>query len=374
MNFTVVAQDNTSGARAALFTTDHGQVNTPVFMPVGSIGTVKTVSPADLLENNVQIILGNSYHLYLRPGIDILSQAGGLHLFSGWNKPILTDSGGFQIYSLDELRKVTEDGVQFKSHLDGSTHFFTPEKIVEIQRYIGSDIMMVLDQCIANPSDKITAERASRLSLDWAKRARNLFLQTGPEYQFHQYQFGIVQGGIYIDLREENIKKLVEIGFEGYAIGGLAVGESLSARHDITAFCTEKLPGDKVRYLMGVGTPIDILEAVERGVDMFDCVIPTRNARNGTVFTGNGKLAIRNAKYKADFKPLDDECQCYSCLNFSRAYVRHLFNVNEVLGLRLATIHNIHFYHDLMMKMREAILENRFMQFKKNFILRYNQS
>jgi queuine tRNA-ribosyltransferase len=373
MNFTVVAQDSASGARAAMFGTAHGQVNTPVFMPVGSIGTVKTVSPADLIENNVQIILGNTYHLYLRPGIEILSRAGGLHLFNGWNKPILTDSGGFQIYSLDELRKVTDDGVQFKSHLDGSTHFFTPEKIVEIQRYIGSDIMMVLDQCIANPSDKATSKQASELTLDWAKRARKFFLQTNPEYHFDQYQFGIVQGGIYEDLREENIKTLVEIGFEGYAIGGLAVGESISARYNITAFCSEKLPRDRARYLMGVGTPLDIIEAVERGIDMFDCVIPTRNARNGTVFTINGKLVIRNAKYKADFNPLEEECKCYSCLNFSRAYIRHLFNVNEVLGLRLATIHNIHFYHDFMMKMREAILENRFIQFKKSFIQKYQQ-
>lgn len=371
MKFTIAAQDPDSRARAGSFETNHGVVDTPIFIPVGTIGTVKTLSPEDLRANNVQIILGNTYHLFLKPGIEILYQAGGLHKFNHWKASILTDSGGFQVYSLDEMRHISEEGVEFKSHWDGSVQFFTPEMVVDIQRKIGSDIMMVLDQCIANPSDKITAEKAHQLTLKWARRSRDRFLNSKPHYEFKQDQFGIVQGGIYENLRRENINGLLDIEFDGYAIGGLAVGEPLDVRNDITEVCTEQLPLDKPRYLMGVGKPPDILDAIERGVDMFDCVIPTRNARNGTVFTRWGKLVVRNSKHKSDFKPLDESCNCYTCKNFSRAYIRHLFNVNEVLGLRLATIHNIHFYLSIVGQARKAILNKSYKKWKNSFLKDY---
>jgi queuine tRNA-ribosyltransferase len=371
MNFTIDAQDRQTLARAGTFHTAHGSVKTPVFMPVGSLGTVKTLSPADLDQNGVQIILGNTYHLYLKPGLDILKEAQGLHNFNGWKKPILTDSGGFQVYSLDNLKKVRKDGVEFRSHWDGSKHFFTPETVVGIQRIIGSDIMMVLDECISNPSDMERAHQAHLLTLEWAKLSREAFFNTENLYGFSQFQFGIIQGGVYPELRLDSITKLLKLDFDGYAIGGLAVGESLKERIKITKFCTEKLPLDKPRYLMGVGTPIDILDAIEDGVDMFDCVMPTRNARNGTAFIATGKLVIRNSLYRDDFKPLDDTCQCYTCGNYSRAYLRHLFNVNEVLGLRLTTIHNINFYMNLVRAAREAIQDNKFSDFKKSFSAHY---
>ncbi len=371
MKFVLEAEDINSRARAATFHTEHGRVQTPIFMPVGTIGTVKTLSPDELRENRAQIILGNTYHLYLKPGLDILRQAGGLHRFNGWSGPILTDSGGFQVYSLDELRKISDEGVQFKSHWDGSSHMFTPEKVVDIQRTIGSDIMMVLDQCIANPSDHRTALEAHELTLRWAKRARRYFLDSGPNYGFQQYQFGIVQGGIYEDLRTASAQAITEISFDGYAIGGLAVGEEREARNEMTEICTGLLPKQQARYLMGVGKPEDILDGIERGVDMFDCVIPTRNARNGTVFTSQGKLVIRNSAQKAEMRPMDPDCDCYACRNFSRAYIRHLFNVNEVLGLRLATIHNIHFYLKLVADARSAILKQEFVSWKNSFLENY---
>jgi len=365
MKFVIEAQDRNTRARAGLFETDHGVVHTPIFMPVG---TVKTLSPLDLKENGAHIILGNTYHLYLKPGLDIILKAGGLHKFNGWPGSILTDSGGFQVYSLDELRQISEEGVEFKSHWDGSTHFFSPEKVVDIQRTIGSDIMMVLDQCIANPSDQETARKAHLLTLDWARRSKKRFAETCSLYDYRQFQFGIVQGGIYQDLRRESVNGLLDLDFDGFAIGGLAVGETQDVRNEMTELCTDLLPQDKPRYLMGVGMPEDILDAIDRGVDMFDCVIPTRNARNGTVFTSNGKLVIRNAKYKQDFKPLDETCGCYACSNFSRAYIRHLFNVNEVLGLRLATIHNIHFYLNIVREARKSIVDKNYIEWKKSFL------
>ena len=368
MKFVIEARDQDSRARAGIFETDHGVVHTPIFMPVGTIGTVKTLSPLDLQENGAQIILGNTYHLYLKPGLDIIREAGGLHKFNGWPGSILTDSGGFQVYSLDELRQISEEGVEFKSHWDGSTHFFSPEKVVDIQRTIGSDIMMVLDQCIANPSDQETARKAHLLTLDWAKRSKEHFLKTSAFYDYRQFQFGIVQGGIYPDLRRESINGLLDLDFDGFAIGGLAVGETQAVRNEITRFCTDLLPQNKPRYLMGVGMPEDILDAIDRGVDMFDCVIPTRNARNGTVFTSRGKLVIRNSKYKQDFKPLDETCDCYACSNFSRAYIRHLFNVNEVLGLRLATVHNIHFYMKIVKEARKSIVDKNYLEWKNSFL------
>ncbi len=374
MEFKVEATDRNSLARAGCFETAHGSVQTPIFMPVGTIGTVKTMSPVDLRENGAQIILGNTYHLYLKPGLEVLKKSGGLHNFNGWSGPILTDSGGFQIYSLSDLKRITVEGVYFKSHWDGSSHFFTPQKVVEIQRAIGSDIMMVLDECIANPSDKNLANRAHRLTLEWAKKSREAFSNTEALYGYCQFQFGIVQGGIYSDLRQESVEMLTDMEFEGYAIGGLAVGETVDVRNEMTELCTKNLPEDAPRYLMGVGTPIDILESIERGVDMFDCVIPTRNARNGTVFTTYGKLVIRNAKYKSDLEPIDTTCECYACKNFSRAYIRHLFNVNEMFGLRLATIHNVHFYLKLISDAREAILNNRFLEWKKGFIKNFQDN
>lgn len=372
MKFIIEAQDPDSRARAGSFETDHGVVNTPIFMPVGTIGTVKTLSPLDLKENGAEIILGNTYHLYLKPGLEIIRGAGGLHQFNGWAGTILTDSGGFQIYSMDELRQISADGVEFKSHWNGSTHFFSPEKVVDIQRILGSDIMMVLDQCIANPSDKDTAKQAHLLTLDWARRSKQHFQETDSLYGYHQFQFGIVQGGIYEDLRRESVKGLEDLDFDGYAIGGLAVGETQAVRNEMTEVCTEFLPHNKARYMMGVGMPEDILDAIDRGVDMFDCVIPTRNARNGTVFTSKGKLVIRNSKYKQDFIPLDETCDCYACLNFSRAYIRHLFNVKEVLGLRLATIHNIHFYLKIVGEARTNIINKNFGEWKNSFLTAFH--
>lgn len=372
MKFEIIARDSRTAARAGRFHTAHGTVETPIFIPVGSIGTVKTLSPKDLTENKVQIILGNTYHLYLKPGVEILFKAGGLHRFINWSKPVLTDSGGFQVYSLMDLRKVINEGVRFKSHWDGSEHFFTPEKVVDIQRQIGSDIIMVLDYCIANPSEKKEVRKAAKLTLGWAERSREYFLKTHDLYGYSQFQFGIVQGGVYTDLRKENINALMDLNFDGYAIGGLAVGESLQIRNEITEISTHILPEEKARYLMGVGTPVDIIDAIERGVDMFDCVIPTRNARNGTVFSRFGKVVIRNAQYKKDLQPLDDACKCYTCRNFSRAYLRHLFNVNEVLGLRLATLHNIHFYLKLVRDARTAIINNNFKKWKSQFLDLYD--
>ena len=374
MKFILEKEEPNCRARAGVLETDHGKVLTPIFMPVGTIGTVKTVSPMELWENGAQIILANTYHLYLRPGLEILKKFGGLHRFNAWPGPILTDSGGFQVYSLDDLRKLSEEGVEFRSHYDGSRHFFSPESVVDIQRVIGSDVMMVLDQCIGNPSDYDSARRAHELTLNWAGRARIQFQKTRPEYGFGQAQFGIVQGGVYSDLRKKNAAALIDLDFEGYAIGGLAVGESREERNEMTLLCTELLPPEKPRYLMGVGKPEDILEAIESGVDMFDCVIPTRNARNGAVFTRRGRVVIRNAAHKADTAPLDPECPCTACRHFSRGYLRHLFQVNEVLGLRLATIHNIYFYMSLVREARQAILNEKFDEFKTAFLNNYQSA
>ena len=331
-------------------------------MPVGTRATVKTMSPRDLHEIKAQIILGNTYHLYLRPGHELIKNAGGLHEFMGWHKPILTDSGGFQVMSLSGLRKITPEGVSFQSHIDGSYHMFTPEKVIEIQNAIGSDIMMSFDECPPYPATKEYVADSLKTTLDWARRGREAHKNTEK-----QALFGIVQGGIHEDLREESARKLMEMDFPGYSIGGLAVGENKSDMYRITNFLHDVLPKDKPRYLMGVGTPGDILQNIENGVDMFDCVMPTRNARKGTVFTRHGKLIIKAARYKEDLSPIDADCQCYTCRNFSRAYIRHLFNVDEFLGMRLATIHSLHFYLELVTLAREAILEDRYKEFKNGF-------
>jgi len=349
--------------------TPHGEIETPIFMPVGTRATVKTLSPAELEEIGAQIILGNTYHLYLRPGHNLIQKAGGLHKFMSWHKPILTDSGGFQVMSLKGLRKITPDGVKFQSHIDGSYHFFTPEKVIEIQNAIGADIIMSFDECPPYPATRKYISESLKTTLAWAKRGKEAHKNTDK-----QALFGIVQGGIYKDLREESAKKLMEMDFPGYSIGGLAVGEKKEDMLRITAFLNGILPQNKPRYLMGVGTPTDLLENIDNGIDMFDCVMPTRNARKGTVFTSKGKLIIKSARYKDDFSPLDENCNCYTCRNFSRAYIRHLFSVDEILGMRLTSLHSLHFYLELVRKARKAILENRYSDFKKEMLKKLQNS
>ncbi|MEO8512876.1 MAG: tRNA guanosine(34) transglycosylase Tgt [Ignavibacteria bacterium] len=372
MFFKVLSQDKSCKARVSEITTSHGTFQTPIFMPVGTQATVKAIEQRELVEIGTQIILGNTYHLYLRPGIEVLNKAGGLHKFMNWNKPILTDSGGFQVFSLSGLRKISDEGAEFKSHLDGSMHMFTPEKVVNIQRMIGSDIMMVLDECLENPAEYSKVENSIKLTCDWAKRSRIEFKNTAPLYGAEQFQFGIIQGSTYKDLRKRSALELTDLEFDGYAIGGLAVGEENEVMYDIVEHTTEFMPQDKPRYLMGVGTPEDLLNAIERGVDMFDCVMPTRNARNATVFTSTGKLRLRNLENKFNFGSIDDEVESYTSKNFTPAYLRHLFMADEMLAAQLATIHNLRFYLNLVEKSREAILENKFTEFKKDFLLKYN--
>lgn len=353
----------TSGrARAGILKTPHGEIQTPIFMPVGTRATVKTLSPAELEDVKAQIILGNTYHLYLRPGHELIKKAGGLHNFMSWQKPILTDSGGFQVMSLSGLRKITPEGVRFQSHIDGSYHIFTPEKVIEIQNAIGADIIMSFDECPPFSATKKYVTDSLKTTLDWAKRGKEAHINTDK-----QALFGIVQGGIYEDLREESAKKLMEMDFPGYSIGGLAVGEEKKDMYHLTNFLDRILPENKPRYLMGVGTPNDLLENIGNGVDMFDCVMPTRNARKGTIFTRNGKMIIKSARYSEDFSPIDSECECYTCRNFSRAYIRHLFSVDEILGMRLASIHSLHFYLELIGKARSAILEGKYDDFRASF-------
>jgi queuine tRNA-ribosyltransferase len=353
---TVEHTDPRSRARAGRFATGHGEVLTPVFMPVGTRAAVKTLRSSDVESLGAQIILGNTYHLHLRPGSEVLRAAGGLHRFMGWDHAILTDSGGFQIFSLKELRKLSEDGVEFQSHIDGSRHAFTPENVVATQRAIGSDIMMVLDEC---PPAMMTWEhhRDSMLrSMRWARRARERHLGTESLYGHDQSLFGIVQGGTHPDLRRQSVEALLEVDFDGYAIGGLAVGEPTATMYEVVDLVAPLLPPSQPRYLMGVGTPENLLESIARGIDMFDCVMPTRNARNGTLFTSRGRVNIRNASHRDDFTPIDPDCTCPTCRNHSRAYVRHLFNVDEVTGLVLATVHNVSFYLALMERARAEII------------------
>ena len=337
-------------------------------MPVGTQGSVKAIEQRELVEVGAQIILGNTYHLYLRPGTEIIQSAGGLHRFIGWNKPVLTDSGGYQVFSLNDLREINEEGVTFKSHLDGSSHEFTPESVVQIQRQLGSDIMMVLDECAPYPSDLEYVKQSSALTIRWAERCKRAF-ESGTElYGYSQALFGIVQGSVYPEIRQQSAQALVKIGFDGFAIGGLAVGEPADVMYSIIEVCEPILPSNQPRYLMGVGTPINLIEAVARGVDMFDCVLPTRNGRNANFFTRDGQINIRNAKYKTDFTAPDPECSCYTCSNFSRAYLRHLFLVKEILALQLATIHNLSFYLWLMRESRTAVKELRFEKWRKKMV------
>lgn len=369
LKLNLVAKDKNSKARAGWVETDHGVVETPIFMPVGTQGSVKAVNQFYLeKEIKAQIVLSNTYHLYLRPGTEILEAAGGLHRFMNWQKPILTDSGGYQVFSLTELRKLKEDGVEFRSHLDGSKHFFTPEKVIQIQRSIGSDIMMVLDECAPYPCDYEYAKKSVQLTSNWAILNKKAFSESEPKYGHKQFLFGIIQGSIYKDLRKKSAEDLLELDFDSYAIGGLAVGEPTELMYELVDYTTDLMPENRPRYLMGVGRPENILESVALGVDMFDCVMPTRNARNANVFTWNGTLSMRNAKYKDDFKPLDENCGCYTCRNFTRAYLRHLFVAEELLALELASVHNLYFYLELVRKAREKIIDGTFNEWKNQIV------
>ncbi len=353
-------------ARAGLLKTSGGEIETPVFMPVGTLGSVKAIEQRELVELDYKIILGNTYHLYLRPGTDVVGAFSGLHNFINWSGSILTDSGGYQIFSLKDFRKVSEEGVEFKSHLDGSKHFFTPEKVVEIQRILGSDITMVLDECPPYSADRNYVAESADLSLRWAKRAKEKFDGVSSLYDRKQFLFAIGQGGVYKDLRERYIDETTGMNFDGYAIGGLSVGEPNEEMYEIADYSTERLPADKPRYLMGVGTPEDIINCVEAGVDMFDCVLPTRNARNGQLFTSRGKINVRNAKYKLSEEPIDEEVGSYASKNFTLGYLRHLFVAGEILGLQLATIQNLAFYRKLCRDARKAIIDDNFGSWKKD--------
>ncbi len=359
--FTLHSRSSECAARRGEVQTKHGTFQTPVFMPVGTQATVKAVTPENLKEMSAEIILGNTYHLYIRPGHELIERFGGLHGFMNWNRPILTDSGGFQIFSLKDLTKITEEGAAFRSHLDGSKLFLSPEDAISVQESLGSDIMMCLDTCIPYPADSEETIQATELTNRWARRCREAQNPTG------QLLFGIVQGGMFPELRKRAAEDLVDIGFDGYALGGLSVGESKTLMHEMTEATVPYLPHDYPVYLMGVGTPEDLVEGVWRGVDMFDCVMPTRNARNGTLFTSRGKVVIKNAAHREDERPLDEECSCYTCRNYSRAYLRHLFQAREILAYHLNTIHNLHYYLHLMADIRKAIEKDSFGQFRKDF-------
>jgi len=368
--FKLIHQDKNSEARLGQLTTTHGKIDTPCFMPVGTQATVKTLSPLELEQAGAEILLCNAYHLFLRPGIEVIHNAGGLHRFISWPKTILTDSGGYQIFSLALFRHITDEGVEFQSHLDGSKSFLTPELVIEMQQGLGADIIMPLDECVHYPCANDYARIAMERTVDWARRSKSILT----DRLDRQLLFGIVQGATYEDLRKECINKLLDIDFDGYAIGGVSVGEPEVLRYNIISLLLDNLPKSSARYLMGLGMPEDILQATEAGSDMFDCVIPTRFGRNGTAFTHEGKLTVRNSPYISDYQPLDSECSCYTCQNFSRAYLRHLFNCSEILGLRLVSLHNIHFYLELMRNIREAIQEDRLVEFRQEFLNKYNQN
>jgi queuine tRNA-ribosyltransferase len=354
-------------ARRGVLTTAHGDVETPAFMPVGTQGAVKGVTNRDLEALGAEILLSNTYHLYLRPGDDLIARRGGLHRFIGWTRPILTDSGGYQVFSLAARRTVDEEGARFRSHLDGSAHLLTPEKAAEIQAHLGSDITMVLDECLAHPATADAARQSMGRTLRWARRGRDRFLALRATRGAGQAQFGIVQGGIYPELREESASATVAIGFEAYAIGGLSVGEPVDVMYDIVSHTTRFLPDDRPRYLMGTGTPEDLVESAARGIDLFDCVLPTRNARNGQLFTSEGRLNIKNARYAEDDRPPDPACGCYTCRTASRAYLRHLFMAGEINAATLNTLHNLNFYLDTMRRIRDAIAFGRFERFRLAF-------
>jgi len=354
--------------------TDHGDIPTPNFMPVGTQATVKTLDPERLEEIGADIILANTYHLYLRPGTALLDRMGGIHRFMSWSRPVLTDSGGFQVYSLSELNRIREEGVEFRSHRDGSKHFLRPEDIIQAQAEIGADLIMPLDECMPWPVDKSYAEASTARTSRWAGRCLRTLGRVFDRHGYRQFLFGIVQGSTYEDLRRRSAADLVEMDFPGYAIGGLAVGEPKTRMLDLTESTAGSLPADKPRYLMGVGFPEDLLRSVQRGVDLFDCVMPTRNARKGTLFTSRGRLVIKNAAYASDSEPVDADCGCPTCRRFSRAYIRHLLHVKEALGMQLASVHNLYFYLDLMRGLRKSILEGRFPERREAFFRNYRMA
>ena len=358
--------DKSTGARRGIVHTPHGDIQTPVFMPVGTQATVKSMTPEELKEIGAQIILSNTYHLYLRPGHEIVKQAGGLHKFMNWNRPILTDCGGFQVFSLSDLRTISEDGVEFRSHLDGSKHFFSPEKVMEIEEALGADIIMSFDECVKYPETYEYTKNSMERTTRWARRCKEAHKNTDK-----QALFGIIQGGFYENLREKSAKDLIELDFPGYAIGGISVGEPKEEFLKMLYYTTPLMPENKPRYLMGVGTPDYLLEAAIAGIDMCDCVLPTRIARNGTAMTWNGKVVVRNATYEKDWGPIDSECDCYACKNYTRAYIRHLIKANEILGVRLLSIHNIYFLTKLMERVRIEIEHDNLENFKNDFYKKY---
>lgn len=368
VNYELLKKDAQSRARLGKINTPHGDIKTPIFMPVGTQATVKGVLPEAVSEMGAQIILSNTYHLYLRPGHEIVKEAGGLHKFMNWDKPILTDSGGFQVFSLGALRKISEEGVAFSSHIDGSKHMISPEKSIEIQNALGSDIIMAFDECAPYPADRTYVKKSLERTTRWLKRCKDFH-----EDIERQSIFGIMQGGMYKDLRKESADQIVDLELPGYAIGGLSVGEPKDIMLDVLDDCVDYLPADKARYLMGVGSPDYLFEGVERGVDMFDCVLPTRIARHGMAMTSHGKVNIKNAKYERDFSPLDDNCDCYTCRNYSKAYLRHLYKAGELLSGTLLSIHNLHFLIKMMENIRQSIQEDRFLEYKKEFYDAYGK-
>lgn len=371
MNFTLQHTLASGNARAGIIETDHGKIETPIFMPVGTLGSVKGVHLRELTGDiKAQIILGNTYHLYLRPGLDIIEKAGGLHKFNGFDRPMLTDSGGFQVFSLTGIRKLSEEGCEFRSHIDGSKHFFTPEKVMDIERTIGADIMMAFDECPPGTADFAYARKSLDLTHGWMKRCWKRFHETEPKYDYSQALFPIVQGCVYPELRRESAKFMSDFGAEGYAIGGLAVGEPAEKMYEMIEVVNDILPTDRPRYLMGVGTPINILEAIERGVDMFDCVMPTRNGRNAMLFTAEGVLNMRNAKWADDFSPVDPCGHAFVDTQYSRAYLHHLFKAKELLAMQIASIHNLAFYLWLVGEARKHILADDFAAWKKDMVER----
>ena len=368
MTFELIMKDPGSAARLGSLTTTHGRIDTPIFMPVGTQATVKAMTPEELIEVGSQIILANTYHLYLRPGHDLIARLGGLHRFMHWDRPILTDSGGFQVFSLGELRKISEEGVKFRSHIDGSSHFISPEVSIAIQEALGSDIAMCFDECPPYPAEKSYVQKSLELTTRWARRCKEAHGR--PD----QALFGIVQGGMHPELRQESARQLAEIGFDGYALGGLSVGEEKGIMYEMMQACSDILPEERPRYIMGIGAPEDLIEGIHHGFDMFDCVMPTRNARNGALFTVKGRINIKAAIYAEDSGPVDPECGCYVCRNYSRAYLRHLYRSQEILASRLNSWHNLHFYLNLMAEARRAIAAGNFAGFRKEFYAKRNQS
>ncbi len=368
VTYELIKKDSRTKARRGRVNTPHGPIETPVFMPVGTAGTVKAMKPEEVRDMGAQIILGNTYHLYLRPGHEVVKAAGGLHKFMNWERAILTDSGGFQVFSLGAMRKISEEGVEFRSHIDGAKHMLSPEKSMEIQNALGSDIMMAFDECAPYPANRNYVKNSLERTTRWLKRCKEYHKNTE-----QQSLFGIMQGGMYKDLRKQSAEEIVELDLPGYAIGGLSVGEPKEIMYEVMDDCVDYLPADKPRYLMGVGSPDCLFEGVERGIDMFDCVLPTRIARHGMAMTSQGRVNIKNAKYERDFTPLDPNCDCYTCRNYSKAYLRHLFKSDEILSSMLMTTHNLHFLVNTMAGIRKAIEEDRFLEYKKEFYDSYGR-